>query len=140
MREMAPQDLIEGHIVSRQADYVIERYKNIPQGGNWQNIRHMMDNYADISRTHSNIYRRLKWRDPSITIGNYRKSMIVHPQQHRGLSLREAARLQSLPDWFTFCGALDDSLPRGIMHKQQQLANAVSFLLTLAIAEYILEL
>jgi DNA (cytosine-5)-methyltransferase 1 len=140
MREMAPKEVIEGHIVSRQADYVIERYKNIPQGGNWQNIRDMMDNYKDISRTHSNIYRRLKWREPSITIGNYRKSMIIHPKQHRGLSLREATRLQSLPDWFTFCGSLDDSLPGGIMHKQQQLANAVSFLLTLSIAKYILQL
>jgi DNA (cytosine-5)-methyltransferase 1 len=140
MREMAPKEIIEGHIVSRQADYVIDRYKNIPQGGNWQNIRHMMGNYADISRTHSNIYRRLKWRDPSITIGNYRKSMIIHPKQDRGLSLREAARLQSLPDWFTFCGSLDDSNAGGIMHKQQQLANAVSFLLTSSIAKYILQL
>ncbi|MBO1351216.1 MAG: DNA cytosine methyltransferase [Hormoscilla sp. GUM202] len=140
MREMAPRDVIEGHIVSRQADYVINRYKNIPQGGNWQNIQHMINNYRDISRTHSNIYRRLKLCEPSITIGNYRKSMIVHPEQDRGLSLREAARLQSLPDWFTFCGNLDDSLPGGIMHKQQQLANAISFLLTLAIAEYILKL
>ncbi len=140
MREMAPTGVIEGHIVSKQANYVIERYKNIPEGGNWQNIRHMMDNYEDISRTHSNIYRRLKCCEPSITIGNYRKSMIIHPKQHRGLSLREATRLQSLPDWFTFCGSLDDSSSRGIMHKQQQLANAVSFLLTLSIAKYILQL
>jgi len=140
MREMSPEEIIEGHLVSQQADYVIERYKNIPQGGNWEDIRHMMNNYADISRTHSNIYRRLMWSEPSITIGNYRKSMIVHPQQDRGLSLREASRLQSLPDWFTLCGNLDDSAPGGIMHKQQQLANAVSFLLTKAIAQYILEL
>ncbi|MBD1862338.1 MULTISPECIES: DNA cytosine methyltransferase [Trichocoleus] len=140
MRQMAPKETIEGHIVSRQADYVIERYKNIPQGGNWQNIRHMMDNYKDISRTHSNIYRRLRWSEPSITIGNYRKSMIIHPIQDRGLSLREAARLQSLPDWFTFCGSVNDSVTSGIMHKQQQLANAVSFLLTRAIADYILKL
>jgi DNA (cytosine-5)-methyltransferase 1 len=140
MREMSPRGVIEGHIVSRQADYVIERYSFIPQGGNWQNIRHLMDNYADIERTHSNIYRRLKWDEPSITIGNYRKSMIVHPEQNRGLSLREATRLQSLPDWFTFCNSTDDSKVGGIGHKQQQLANAVSFLLTLSIAKYILKL
>jgi DNA (cytosine-5)-methyltransferase 1 len=140
MRTMAPLGIIEGHVVSNQADYVIERYRNIPPGGNWENIKHMMTNYGDISRTHSNIYKRLKWEEPSITIGNYRKSMIIHPSQDRGLSLREASRLQSLPDWFTFCGALDDSATGGIMHKQQQLANAVSFLLTLAIANYILRL
>lgn len=137
MREMSLTGVIEGHIVSKQADYVIDRYSRIPQGGNWQNIRDMMNNYADIERTHSNIYRRLRCDEPSITIGNYRKSMIVHPEQDRGLSLREATRLQSLPDWFTFCGSTNDSKTGGIMHKQQQLANAVSFLLTLAIAKYI---
>jgi DNA (cytosine-5)-methyltransferase 1 len=140
MREMATLSSIEGHIVSKQADYVIDRYKHIPAGGNWQNIRHMMTNYSDIEKTHSNIYRRLKWNEPSITIGNYRKSMIIHPEQHRGLSLREATRLQSFPDWFTFCGTNETSKPGGLMHKQQQLANTVSFLLTLAIAKYILTL
>lgn len=140
MRQMAKPDIIEGHIVSKQQDYVIERYKNIPAGGNWQNIRHLMTNYSYIENTHSNIYRRLRWDEPSITIGNYRKSMIIHPEQNRGLSLREATRLQSLPDWFTFCGSTDNSKNTGLMHKQQQLANTVSFLLTLAIAKHILKL
>ena len=140
MRKMAISDTIEGHLVSRQADYVIERYRNIPPGGNWKNIQHMMTNYTNIEKTHSNIYRRLRWDEPSITIGNYRKSMIIHPGQNRGLSLREASRLQSLPDWFTFCGNTDISKTAGLMHKQQQLANTVSFLLTLAIAKQILKL
>ena len=140
MRQMATPDIIEGHIVSKQKDYVIDRYGHIPAGGNWQNIRHLMTNYSDIENTHSNIYRRLRWDEPSITIGNYRKSMIIHPDQNRGLSLREATRLQSLPDWFTFCGSTDNSKNTGLMHKQQQLANTVSFLLTLAIAKHILKL
>ena len=130
--------MIEGHVVSNQADYVIERYRNVPEGGNWKDIRHMMTNYSDIERTHSNIYRRLKWDEPSITIGNYRKSMIIHPSQHRRLSLREAARLQSLPDWFTFSNSTNTNFTGGLVHKQQQLANAVSFLLTESIAKHIL--
>lgn len=140
MREMAIVSSIEGHIVSKQADYVIDRYRHIPPGGNWQNIRHMMTNYSDVEKTHSNIYKRLKWDEPSITIGNYRKSMIIHPEQDRGLSLREASRLQSFPDWFTFCGTKDNPKSVGLMHKQQQLANTVSFLLTLEIAKHILKL
>jgi len=132
------REIIEGHVVSKQADYVIERYKHIPEGGNWKDIQHMLTNYADVKNTHSNIYRRLKGYEPSITIGNYRKSMIIHPQQNRGLSLREATRLQSLPDWFTFCNSTDVSYQGGLTHKQQQLANAVSFLLTEAIAKHIL--
>lgn len=139
MRMGATEGSISDHVVSRQADYVIERYEQIPEGGNWENIIEMMTNYAAVSRTHSNIYRRLKWQEPSITIGHYRKSMIIHPKQHRGLSLREAARLQSFPDWFRFAGS-SESLEGGLTHKQQQLANAVCPLVTKAVADYLLKL
>ncbi len=139
MRINAPRDVILDHITSKHTKYVINRYQRIPPGGNWQNIAHTLTNYADVQRTHSNIYRRLTWDDPSITIGHYRKSMIVHPQQQRGLSLREAGRLQSLPDWFRFVGTTSGSRG-GLMHKQQQLANAVCPLVTKALAEFILGL
>lgn len=139
MRIGASTGVVTDHIVSRQADYVIERYRQIPEGGNWENIIELMTNYASVGRTHSNIYRRLKWHEPSITIGHYRKSMIVHPEQHRGLSLREAARLQSFPDWFRLAGS-PNSLDGGLTHKQQQLANAVCPLVTRAVAKYLITL
>ncbi len=132
MRENAPPRVIFDHVTSRHAPYVIERYRRIPPGGNWEDIAQHLTNYANVSRTHSNIYRRLEWDRPAITIGHYRKSMIVHPAQHRGLSLREAARLQSFPDWFRFSGPLID--------QQQQLANAVCPLVAKSIAEFILRL
>lgn len=138
-RRGAPEDVIWDHVTSRHADYVIERYRLIPPGGNWQDVEHMMTNYANVERTHSNIYRRLEWDEPSITIGHYRKSMIIHPEQDRGLSLREAARLQSFPDWFRFAGS-PDRVEGGLTHKQQQLANAVCPLVTRAVAEFLLRL
>jgi len=139
MRLGASRRKITDHVSSRHADYVIERYKRIPPGGNWQDIVEMMSNYARVDRTHSNIYRRLEWDEPSITIGHYRKSMLIHPEQDRGLSLREACRLQSFPDWFRFAGT-ERGLSGGLMHKQQQLANAVCPLLSKAITEFIMEL
>lgn len=139
VRRGAEAEVVLDHVTSKHAQYVIERYRRIPAGGNWQNIRDQMKNYADLSRTHSNIYRRLRWDDPAITIGHYRKSMLVHPSQHRGLSLREASRLQSFPDWFRFAGTVDGQ-PGGLVHKQQQLANAVCPLVTKAIAEFIASL
>jgi DNA-cytosine methyltransferase len=139
MRSETDPNVIGDHITSRHADYVISRYEAIPAGGNWQSIKEQMTNYADLNRTHSNIYRRLTWDDPSVTIGHYRKSMLVHPEQHRGLSFREAARLQSFPDWFPFSGNVNGH-KGGLMHKQQQLANAVCPLLTKAVAELILKL
>ena len=139
VREGSEQDVIFDHVTSRHADYVIDRYRRIPAGGNWESIRDSLTNYANVSRTHSNIYRRLRWDEPSITIGHYRKSMLIHPSQHRGLSLREATRLQSFPDWFRLAGTVDGT-PGGLVHKQQQIANAVCPLVTKAIAEYILAL
>lgn len=139
VRAGAPEGVIWDHVTSRHADYVIERYREIPEGGNWQDIEHLLTNYADVGRTHSNIYRRLQWGEPSITIGHYRKSMIVHPAQDRGLSLREAMRLQGFPDWVRFAGDADGGRG-GLTHKQQQLANAVSPPVTRAVAEFLLEI
>ncbi len=138
-RSGSEREVVFDHVTSRHANYVIDRYRKIPAGGNWESIRGDMTNYADVSRTHSNIYRRLRWGEPSITIGHYRKSMLVHPSQHRGLSLREASRLQSFPDWFRFAGTAAGE-PGGLVHKQQQLANAVCPLVTKAIAEFMLNL
>lgn len=118
--------------VSRNADYVIERYHYIGQGQNWQAIpNELMQNYANKSNCHSGIYRRLIANEPSIVISNYRKNMLIHPFQDRGLSVREAARLQSFPDKFIFKGSL--------MHIQQQIGNAVPPLLAKAVFEKILE-
>ena len=141
MRTGVEPGIVTDHVTSRHADYVIERYKRIPPGGNWQDIRDQLTNYANAGRTHSNIYRRLTAGEPSITIGHYRKSMIVHPDQPRGLSLREAARLQSFPDWFRFAGAAPGQKGADTLgHKQQQLANAVCPLVTKALAEYLFTL
>jgi DNA-cytosine methyltransferase len=139
VRRGAPRGVIWDHVTSRHSSYVVERYRLIPQGGNWKTIRHHLRNYADVDRTHSNIYKRLLWDEPSITIGHFRKSMVVHPSQVRGLSLREAARLQGFPDWFRFAGR-PDGLQGGLMHKQQQIANAVCPLVTKTVAEFILTL
>lgn len=139
MRQGATRGLITDHVTSRHSDYVLDRYRRIPPGGNWSSIRESFTNYSDVDRTHSNIYRRLALRIPSVTIGHYRKAMLIHPTQTRGLSLREASRLQSFPDWFRFSGSPGARMG-GLVHKQQQLANAVCPLVSKAIAEFILQL
>lgn len=139
LRTWATPGVVSDHITTRHAPYVIDRYRRIPQGGNWHDIAHLLTNYVKKERTHSNIYRRLSWDEPSVTIGHYRKSMLVHPKQHRGLSLREAARLQSFPDWFRFSGDTNGG-HGGLLHKQQQLANAVCPLVSRALAEFIYQL
>jgi DNA-cytosine methyltransferase len=136
MRRHAPTGVVWDHVTSRHAEYVIRRYRKIPPGGNWASVAQMLTNYSAVERTHSNIYRRLVWHEPSVTIGHYRKSMIVHPSQNRGLSVREAARLQSFPDWFRLAAGASE-LAGGLTYKQQQLANAVCPLVAKAIAEFL---
>lgn len=119
--------------VTKNSDLVIKRYKHIPQGGNWMNIPlRLMKNYEDHTRCHHGIYRRLSENEPSVVIGNYRKNMLIHPSQDRGLSVREAARLQSFPDWFEFKGPL--------ISQQQQVGDAVPPLLAKAVFKRIIEL
>jgi DNA (cytosine-5)-methyltransferase 1 len=123
---------IENNLVSRNSDYVISRYPYIPQGGNWADIpEELMTNYQDRSRCHTGIYRRLRPDAPSVVIGNFRKNMLIHPHEHRGLSVREAARLQSFPDSFVFKGSI------GL--QQQQVGNAVPPLLAKTIFETVIE-
>ena len=116
------------NLVTRNADYVVERYKHIPPGGNWRDIpERLMANYADRTRCHDGIYHRLSWDRPSIVIGNYRKNMLIHPSANRGLSVREAARIQSFPDSYRFTGSIG--------FQQQQVANAVPPMLAQAVFE-----
>ncbi len=121
------------NFVSRNQDYVIERYQYIKPGENWRAIpEHLMQNYKVRENCHSGIYKRLDPEKPSVVISNYRKNMLIHPTQDRGLSVREAARIQSFPDNFVFEGTL--------MHIQQQIGNAVPPLLAEVIFKQIIEM
>lgn len=126
-------DLARQNYVSKNNELVIKRYSYIKQGENWSAIPDfLMQNYADKLRCHSGIYRRLIADKPSVVISNYRKSMLIHPFEDRGLSVREAARLQSFPDDFIFEGPLS--------HIQQQIGNAVPPLLSKAVFKQIIKL
>lgn len=118
------------NLVTRNAPQILKRYEHIPQGGNWENIpRKLMKNYTDATQCHTGIYRRLKADEPSVVIGNFRKNMLVHPWKDRGLSVREAARLQSIPDQFKFVGSIG--------FQQQQVGNLVPPLLAKAVFDKI---
>ncbi|OUS68715.1 hypothetical protein B1748_33210 [Paenibacillus sp. MY03] len=82
----------------------------------------------------SDVYGRLRWDKPSITITHYARNpasgRFTHPVQDRGLTAREAARLQSFPDGFLFEGKFDDIY--------RQIGEAVPPLLSCGIASSIL--
>jgi len=75
---------------------------------------------------------RLSWDEPSPTIpaGGIRPQwFFAHPQQPRGLTVRECARLQSFPDHYVFLGPL--------IKQRIQVGDAVPPLLAKAIAKHI---
>ena len=114
------------HLVTKNTDAVVARYRFVPRGGNWQNIPpELMTNYRNRLLCHTGIYHRLSYDEPSLVIGNYRKNMLIHPLEERGLSVREAARIQSFRDSTVFHGSIG--------FQQQQVANAVPPLLARAV-------
>jgi DNA (cytosine-5)-methyltransferase 1 len=70
---------------------------------------------------YEDVYGRLFWDKPAITITAYARNpasgRYVHPEQDRGLSVREAALLQSFPPDYYFTGTLDERF--------RQVGNAV---------------
>ncbi|NIP61702.1 MAG: DNA (cytosine-5-)-methyltransferase [Nitrosopumilaceae archaeon] len=125
---------VQDHVVTKNTPLVIKRIRSVPPGGNWEDIpRELMQvggKYGGIELAHSMIYKRLLKNEPSITITNFRKGMIIHPVQHRLLSVREAARIQTFPDDYKFEG--------GLSSRQQQVSDAVPVLLGRRVAETML--
>ena len=118
------------HISTATTPEALKRFKAIKQGDNFHSLPpELKTTYSDTERTQKTIYLRLKYDEPSGTVVNVRKSMWIHPVKHRALSIREAARLQTFPDSFVFCGTKDS--------QYQQVGNAVPPMLTKAIAEHL---
>ena len=122
-------DVLFNHIITNTTSTAMERFKVLKPGQNFHALDESLkiNTYTDISRTQNTIYLRLDYDQPSGTVVNVRKSMWIHPVHDRAISIREAARLQTFPDSFVFCGTKDK--------QYQQVGNAVPPILAKAIAQ-----
>lgn len=70
-------------------------------------IRRIDKKYVDLTNTFNGKYRRLHFNDVSYTVDTYfgNPNYFLHPTDHRGLTIREAARIQTFPDTFQFIGS-----------------------------------
>lgn len=94
--------------------FSIERYKAVPEGGNRFDLaRNRPDLLPDCWRRKrtgtTDVFGRLWWDRPSLTIRTEffkpEKGRYLHPEAHRPITHREAARLQTFPDSFVFAGS-----------------------------------
>lgn len=89
----------------------LARYKTIPPGGNRFNLPiDLMPNCWIKKKTGStDVFGRLEWNKPSLTIRTEffkpEKGRYLHPEAHRPITIREAARLQTFPDDYVLIGS-----------------------------------
>jgi len=128
-KSLRDTDILFNHIITNTRETAMKRFKALKQGQNFHALDDDLKNntYTDVSRTQNTIYLRLDYNQPSGTVVNVRKSMWIHPVLDRAVSVREAARLQTFPDSFIFCGTKDK--------QYQQVGNAVPPIMAKAIAK-----
>lgn len=128
-QQLRDSDILKNHIITKTTDVAMARFKALHQGENFHSLEESLktNTYTDVKRTQNTIYLRLNYNEPSGTVLNVRKSMWIHPTLDRAISIREAARLQTFPDSFVFCGSKDK--------QYQQVGNAVPPIMAKAIAK-----
>lgn len=128
--------LIYNHSAPRLSAINIERMKHIPPGGSWRDIPiELLPEGMKRARRcdHTKRYGRMKWDGLACTIltkCDVHWGAYIHPSQERAISVREAARIQSFPDWFKFEGSMTD--------QYVQIGNAVPPVLGKCIAQAVL--
>lgn len=123
----SPDDAMHKSASHKQS--TIDVIKQVPHDGGNRPVG-VGPKCLDKTKGFSDVYGRLFWDKPSITITHYARNpasgRYTHPEQDRGLTAREAAILQSFPNGFEFCGKSDDIY--------RQIGEAVPPMLSSAIA------
>lgn len=128
MRGKRVENVLYNHRATRHNDEVIKRYSNIPQGGDIRSL-------PEELRTKKNNVFRLIDNMPARTVTCNFRTDIIHPWLPRGLTVREAARLQSFDDDYCFFGNL--TRKARYLTQDDQVGNAVPPLLAEALANHI---
>ena len=102
------------HIGRNPKPTSIERYKAVPEGGNRFDLAKNRPDllpacWRNKASGTTDVFGRLWWDRPAFTIRTEffkpEKGRYLHPQAHRPITHREAARLQTFPDDFVFEGS-----------------------------------
>lgn len=132
-------DSVTNHYAPRLSEANIARIEALKPGQDWRSLpRHLLPlgMQRALLKDHTRRFRRMTWDGvPRSIITRFRdpkSGEYTHPEQTRTISIREAARIQSFPDWFVFCGSNTQIY--------DQVGNAVPPLMAKALGEEILQL
>ena len=121
MRRSMPageEHLLHDHITRAVRDDDAEAFALMGEGQTYADIPQRLRRYR--SDIFTDKYKRLVWNELSRTITAHIAKdgyWYIHPELDRTLSIREAARIQTFPDWFRFAGQPT--------HRYRQIGNAV---------------
>lgn len=102
------------HFARNHSSIALKRLSYIPKdGGSRASLPEDLQLPCHIGhRGHPDVYGRMKWNEiaPTLTTGctDITKGRFAHPEDDRAISLREAARLQTISDKYSFCGSTSD--------------------------------
>ena len=149
----ADQEILFNHVAMKHTERLVERFKQIGLGQSGLDVpkehgaRKRSGNGVLSDASYNSNNRRFHPEKPAYTIPASFYSSFIHPYQHRNITAREAARLQSFPDRYRFMGkrtVMSQKLLERIgghddIHLSQynQIGNAVPPLLAKTIAEHI---
>lgn len=136
---------LNSHRASKHFPKIIERMSHIQPGESMKTAaerlvregeKHIREEYFP-KKPYGARFRRLKAQVPSFTVTSHCFDEMIHPFLNRAITPREAARLQTFPDWYVFKG------PYVVFHsdpkqdRYEQIGDAVPPLMAYRLGEEI---
>lgn len=137
------KDIITYHKALNHRSKMVVRFENIKQGEGMKSAceRLLLEGKENIiadffpNKIYAARNRRLKSTEPSFTVTSHCLDEMIHPIQHRQLTPREVARLQSFPDWYCIEGPYVKFHNHPEQDKYEQVGDAIPVLMAKALAK-----
>jgi DNA (cytosine-5)-methyltransferase 1 len=119
------EDAYDSHRARNHRPKTLERIEHVPLKGDRRDLpeEYQLECHKNLDdgTSAANIYGRMAWDEPAPTLTGRCLTpscgRFLHPEQHRAISPREAARLMTFPDWY--------ELPDKNSKAEKLLGNAV---------------
>ena len=133
--------LYKNHVSRKLLPHHLRIVEAVPaDGGSRQDVEDasiLLKCHQKNPKAHKDVFGRMSWDLPAPTLTGRCTDVycgrFTHPEQHRGISVREAAALQTFDDGYEFFGG-------SILEQARQIGNAVPVRLAKLLGESILQI